>query len=96
MFAFYGNPIAIDESGTSDDLIVSHVYEAFKLIFTPAAASSSSSTTASESDESFSKQGKLLSFVRALLKAGKLACVYACVLVLVLVLFPYSKSTSTQ
>ena len=73
MFAFYGNPIAIDESGMSDDLIVSHVYEAFKLIFTPAA---SSSATASESDESFSKQGKLLSFVRALLKAGKLDCVY--------------------
>ena len=68
MFAFYGNPIAIDESGKSDDLIVTHVFDAFKQIFAPAA--SSSTVAASDSDESFAKQGKILSFTRALLKAG--------------------------
>ena len=82
MFAYYGNPIAIDESGLSDDLIVSHVYEAFKLIFT------SSSVAASESDESFSKQGKLLSFVRALLKAGMLIMYVCMYLYLIIVPFP--------
>ena len=67
-FAYFQTPVKVDEKGQSDELFVNHLLESFRQVF--ASAASVATVAGGETEESFAKQGKILQFTKALLKAG--------------------------